>query len=195
MATTRQIEANRRNARKSTGPRSAEGKAISRLNALKTGIDARSHVIHGEDPCDLDTLAAEYRERFRPATPEARCLVDTLVNSEWLLRRLRRAEAEIWEYEAPDWADDDEEPHPLGLTFIRAREYLNRLQRRIDSTQRNYHRALKELQRLQPETPPAPSEIGFVPSLDLAPFPDPRPIAPDPPLLAPEVENLSPPIS
>ena len=38
MASIRQIEANRFNAKKSTGPRTAEGK--SRMNALKSGIDA-----------------------------------------------------------------------------------------------------------------------------------------------------------
>ena len=36
MATTLQIEANRRNAQNSTGPRTDQGKAVSRFNALKT---------------------------------------------------------------------------------------------------------------------------------------------------------------
>lgn len=40
MASIRQIEANRLNAKKSTGPRTAEGKSRSRMNALKSGIDA-----------------------------------------------------------------------------------------------------------------------------------------------------------
>ena len=82
MATIQQIEANRLNAQKSTGPRSVEGKAVSCLNALKTGIDAKSQVIPGEDPAHLETLTAEYRERWQPATPEERLLVDSLVNCE-----------------------------------------------------------------------------------------------------------------
>ena len=50
MASQKQTEANRLNAQKSTGPRSVEGKAASRMNALKSGIDARSNFIRGEDP-------------------------------------------------------------------------------------------------------------------------------------------------
>ena len=150
MATTQQIEANRLNAQNSTGPRSIEGKAVSRFNALKTGIDAKSQIIRGEDPAELDTLAAEYQQRWQPATPEQRLLVDTLIDCEWLLRRLRKAEAHLWEckmQELEAW-----KPKPeclLGDTLPRGCEEFSRLQRRIDSTSRNYHRALKELQRLE----------------------------------------------
>ena len=52
MATIQQIEANRLNAQKSTGPRSVEGKAVSCFNATKTGIDAKSQIIRGEDPAN-----------------------------------------------------------------------------------------------------------------------------------------------
>ena len=50
MASIRQIEANRFNAKKSTGPRTAEGKSRSRMNALKSGIDAQAETIPTEDP-------------------------------------------------------------------------------------------------------------------------------------------------
>jgi hypothetical protein len=65
MATIKQIEANRLNAQKSTGPRSTEGKAVTSMNALKSGIDAQSHIIRGEDHAQLQTLAAEYLERLQ----------------------------------------------------------------------------------------------------------------------------------
>src|SRR5262245_59807987 len=177
MATPKQIEANRRNARKSTGPRTVAGKAVSSMNALKTGIDAQSSVIRGEDPNTLQLLTAEYYDRYQPATPEARALVDTLISSDWLLRRLRAAEAQLWEhaFERQDRWDDDTGA-PLGHAFAANSQAFSRLQRRIDSAERNYHRALKELRRVQP-SPPSPDpppqpvvlpsasrEIGFVPS-------------------------------
>src|SRR5262245_7402704 len=177
MATPKQIEANRRNARKSTGPRTVAGKAVSSMNALKTGIDAQSSVIRGEDPNTLQLLTAEYYDRYQPATPEARALVDTLISSDWLLRRLRAAEAQLWEhaFERQDRWDDDTGA-PLGDAFAANSQAFSRLQRRIDSAERNYHRALKELRRVQP-SPPSPDpppqpvvlpsasrEIGFVPS-------------------------------
>ena len=48
MSSLKQIEANRLNAQKSTGPRSVEARAVSSQNALKTGIDALSLIIRGE---------------------------------------------------------------------------------------------------------------------------------------------------
>ena len=152
MATIQQIEANRLNAQKSTGPRSVEGKAVSCFNAIKTGIDAKSQIVRGEDPAELQTLTAEYQERWQPATPEQRLLVDTLIDCEWLLRRFRKSEAQLWQckmQKAEIW-----KPDPgclLGLAFDHGCEEFSRLQRRIDSTSRNYHRALKELQRLESE--------------------------------------------
>ncbi len=159
MATIRQIEANRRNAMKSTGPRSAEGKAASRFNAFKTGIDAQSTVIPGEDPRVLDELTAEYHERFRPATPDHRFLVDTLVNAEWQLRRLRQVEAQLWRCEW-DETPSDGIPLWLGRAYVRSTDRFTRLQRRIDAAERAYRRALEKLER--PSA--APLDAALLPS-------------------------------
>jgi hypothetical protein len=99
MPTIKQIAANRLNALRSSGPCSVAGKAVSSMNALQSGIDAKSNLIRGEDSAALETLTREYRERFLPATPEERLLVDTLIHDEWLLRRFRRIDAEILECE------------------------------------------------------------------------------------------------
>ena len=63
MSTLRQIEANRRNAQKSTGPTSVTGKAASSMNALKTGIHAKSLVLPSEKPADLEQLIDEYYQQ------------------------------------------------------------------------------------------------------------------------------------
>jgi hypothetical protein len=203
MATQKQIEANRLNSRKSTGPRTPAGKSVSRMNALKTGIDANSQVIRGEDPSALATLTAEYYDRYQPSTPEQRALVDTLISCDWLQRRLRLAESQLWEhaFERMDrW--DSETAAPLGEAFSSNSQAFSRLQRRIDSADRNYHRALKELRRLQPSPAPKsaphpgsqPSvEIGFVPQaspsasapprLRVKPLPQPPIDFPSPPLI------------
>jgi hypothetical protein len=137
MATQAQIDANRRNALKSTGPRTEQGKSTSRWNALKTGIEAASVVIPGEDPAELEQLTAEYHQQFRPPSAVERFLVDSMIMAEWRLRRYRQIESQLWA-ESPSFADAF-----AGNTTIA------RLQRRIDAAERSYHRALRELRRLQ----------------------------------------------
>ena len=175
MATPQQTEANRQNAQRSTGPRSPEGKAASRFNALKSGIDAQAQVIPGEDPAQLETLLAEYQERFDASTPERRMLVDTLVVCDWLFRRLNRAEASFWQYEAHRTESSFlSNNHPEGRVLFFGDKVFDRLQRRVNAIHRNYDRALKELQRLETAEPlEAPEEPQSV-------LPDPLPIPSQP---------------
>ncbi len=172
MSTTLQISANRRNSQLSTGPRSATGKAASSQNAFKTGIYSNSEIVRGENPAHLDALAAAYYSRFQPVLPEESCLVDILIHSEWILRRLRRAEAELCELNTLQ-SEDNFDPGELELA--RAVDcddsiVLLRLQRRVDSTQRNYLRALKELKQLQADRPAAQPVLPIPPQAEIAPI-------------------------
>ena len=67
MATSKQIEANRRNAQKSTGPRTPEGKAIVAQNALKHGFWSPEVVIKGEDAEEFEIFRAGLLEELAPA--------------------------------------------------------------------------------------------------------------------------------
>src|SRR6266481_9027696 len=159
MPTEAQINANRLNAQKSTGPTSPEGKAISSLNALKSGVDAWSHIIPGEDPAELEALTAAYLLHFHPADPNQIALVDTLISTEWTQRRLRRIEAQLWNYRVEcldknlshaDFLDASiQHNSPLGHSFQDALDPFTRIQRRIDGTNRMYLRTLKVLHDLQ----------------------------------------------
>ena len=97
MATPAQIDANRRNAQHSTGPRTPEGKERSRLNALRHGLAAQSALLPGEDPADLDALARRMREAHRPAPGLEEVLVERLVALAWKLRRTGGAEQALSE--------------------------------------------------------------------------------------------------
>src|SRR5206468_11769557 len=61
-----QLEANRRNAQKSTGPRTPEGKAVCRQNALKHGLTGNGVVVHPEDRERLKTRLAEWTRDLEP---------------------------------------------------------------------------------------------------------------------------------
>src|SRR5579864_4682701 len=174
MATIKQIDANRLNAQKSTGPRSVEGKARSSQNALKSGIDAESLIILGEDRAALEALTQEYVERFHPTTPEQRHYVDTLIRDDWQLRRLAKVDTQLWEYElAFPLKRDENAPH--GRAYASGSTTFFRLQRRMDSVERSYQRALRELQRLEAmeeeveQGHALPPKIGFVPKKSAEP--------------------------
>jgi hypothetical protein len=158
MATIKQIQANRLNSQKSTGPRSAEGKAASSQNALKSGIDSQSQIIRGEDPAALDALAAQYLLDHQPQSASERALVDILIDSEWTLRRLRKTEAHLWEYQFASLALSHKRVHPdkpfpkdqmLGEAFQNTADTFSRLERRRQNLQRAYHRTLLDLREIQ----------------------------------------------
>jgi hypothetical protein len=165
MPTQRQIEANRLNAQKSTGPRTPEGKAVSSQNALKSGLDADSQFVIGESGDEFAAFQHEYTTRFQPMTPEERFQVDTLIRNEWILRRLFRAEAHLWEYHVI--RADRSEGVSLGAALMAADQVFRRLQRRITLAERSYKEAFAELERLQrARTPLAGPQTGPQPQPD-----------------------------
>jgi hypothetical protein len=95
MATARQIEANRRNAQRSTGPRTESGKARSRLNALKHGNRAVAvlPVLPHENPKALARRVQEWTEDLQPATAQQRDLIAEAARLSWALERAEKAEA------------------------------------------------------------------------------------------------------
>ena len=152
MSSQLQIDANRRNSRKSTGPRTVAGKTASSQTALGSGLYAHSQIIIGENQSDFEDLAADFTSRYHPDSPVAQSLLDIAVHSEWILRRLRRAETGIWDYFIDDH-DYGADTTGLGRAFDCNDRTFARLQRRLYSLQRNFHRALKELDRLHSARP------------------------------------------
>jgi hypothetical protein len=196
MASPEQTEANRRNAQRSTGPRTAAGKSASRMNALKSGMHARSLIIFDESYSDLDDLMQEYFDRFQPATPEERALVDTLVNADWLLRRLRRIEPELWQTTYANYMEYGTKFRdvntPLAYIYGAISKEFDRVQVRINSFDRAYHRALMDLTRLQKERKAAePQPEAPAPSLE-SQAPNPESTAPNPKSRTPNPESVAP---
>jgi hypothetical protein len=153
MSTAKQIAANRRNAQKATGPRTAAGKAACRYNSIKHGLYATGQFIFDETPELLAELAAEYHEQYAPSDSEESLLIETLIASEWRLRRMRRMETHMWgaanltvQFKnlvkgfigGPD-------PCSPGDAFFTASLGFERHQRIVNSCERDYHRALQQL--------------------------------------------------
>ena len=88
MATQKQIEANRHNAQKSTGPKTPEGKAAVAQNAIKHGLYTWTLLLPEEDPAKYEALCDEYVAHYQPEGLEEIELVEQLVTGKWELTRL-----------------------------------------------------------------------------------------------------------
>jgi hypothetical protein len=137
MLSTARQAANAANARLSTGPRTAEGKAHASQNARKHGLTARDLVLREGEQEEFDDLLASYQAELDPQGPLEQDLFDQLLHAAWNLRRVRRLEAEL----APD------SPDPLLEDSLE--RTLQRLARYHSRAERTYFRALKELRALQ----------------------------------------------
>src|SRR4028118_2345060 len=99
MASDKQIQANRRNAQRSTGPKTPEGKDAVRLNATKHGLRSQEVLLPGDDGEALKELDENLRAELQPVGELENLLVDGIVAAHWRLSRLRRVEAGIFAWE------------------------------------------------------------------------------------------------
>ena len=93
MATRRQKKANRRNAKRSTGPRTPEGKARSSQNACKHGLFARDTVLPDENPEEFLDLIGTLEQELNAIGGFERRLVCHIADAEWRIRRIVRLES------------------------------------------------------------------------------------------------------
>jgi hypothetical protein len=91
MATKKQRDANRKNARKSTGPKSQAGKEVSRRNSLVHGLEAKVVLLDHEDPAAFENLRDAIYADYLPNGPRSAVdldMADQLVMTLWRLRRI-----------------------------------------------------------------------------------------------------------
>ena len=162
MTTKAQIKANRENAKKSTGPRTEEGKARVSLNALKHGLLARDAVLPSEDPAEFDRQLRDLEHDLRPENSLEFELVRQIADAQWRMRRLvrietaflagaieaRRSHEEIFN---PDNIQPGREGESqlLGAGLLGRTQALLHLARYDAHLSRRYYRAIAELGRLR----------------------------------------------
>jgi hypothetical protein len=168
MATEAQVHANRSNAQKSTGPRTAEGKAAVAQNAVKHGLSGRLDVIKGEDQEEFDRHREEIRNELAPAGTVESMLVERVASLSWRLKRAERMQNEVFDALLADGAtplaklarslagdrsEEDSEP-ALGRAVLKdfsGSRVLDRLlmyERRIEHSLRKTLDDLKKLRVL-----------------------------------------------
>ena len=147
MASRKQIRANRRNARKSTGPKSDAGKAASSANALSHGLTAaRTVVLPEEEPEDFELLRQGVVADLAPAGAMQEALAQRIAVLLWRLDRVARLEAELFAHghlakQRDSLAQSETQAlvsrglaEHLGDKALEAQGKLDELRRRIDMT-------------------------------------------------------------
>jgi hypothetical protein len=97
MTSLKQIEANRRNALKSTGPTTPEGKERSRCNAVRHGLTAETVIATLEDADDYQSFEAAVIADYDAESAVERELVLRLASLLWRLRRATGIETALFE--------------------------------------------------------------------------------------------------
>jgi hypothetical protein len=157
---SKKIEANQRNAQRSTGPRTPEGRAASSRNAIRTGLTATTiTVMPGESQDDLDQLSGAIRNEWNPSGDHENFLVNQMISARWRLERLAR-----WEHDALDKVIEGPEcffnkqqvrefeaksPDRLIVEALSRKNTIifDRIERYTRAAERAYSKAVKELQQ------------------------------------------------
>lgn len=148
MTSEAKIAANRRNAWRSTGPKTERGKERARLNALRYGMTAKQLVATNEDFGDFARFGAEMRATLAPADAVEEQLVDGIVVASWRLRRTWRTEAAMIQLAARR-VDTWDKADVAAVPISRVAQELERISRYESALERLIQRGYAALERRQ----------------------------------------------
>jgi hypothetical protein len=143
MTSLKQIEANRRNALKSTGPTTPEGKDRSRCNALRHGLTAETVIAALENAEDYQAFEAAVIADYDAESAVERELVLRLASVLWRLRRATGIETALFESVTAE--SDKVEYGSSRPTFVEATDRSDRNQLHLVATRQSDAAAGNEL--------------------------------------------------
>jgi hypothetical protein len=146
MTSPAKIEANRRNAQKSTGPTTPEGREVASRNALRHGLTAEKLVVLDEEAEDYAAHYEATRAALAPGDEVEEQLVERIALAGWRLRRAGRAEAAIVSWHQKEEASRNER---FGPAFGFALGDMSALMRYEAAIERSFQRAHVMLERRQ----------------------------------------------
>lgn len=144
MSTDAQIKANRENAKRSTGPATAEGKAASARNRFQHGFCGVFRILHFEIAANYEALLNALRDEHRPATPTEQILVDRMAQHHWLAQRAEFLQSSLFSE-----VHLDDHRQKLLTLYMRYQT----------SNERAFSKCFSDLQKLRADKRKA--EIGF----------------------------------
>jgi len=129
MVTTKQLEANRANAKKSTGPTTADGKKKSSRNSTRHGLTSKDVFVPEGLTHEFDALKEDLWQELQPATALQLTFFNQALAAAWKQIRCERAEAELADKVSTPGTDPLSDPNlqPTLRTIERAQAQANRL--------------------------------------------------------------------
>jgi hypothetical protein len=122
MTSEKKAEANRRNALKSTGPKTPEGKAAVSLNALKHALLSQEILLRGRRSGSPKGAGQKLRAELQPVGELENLLLDRIIASYWRLLRLGRIEAGIFAWERSEELAERAEREAHGYEWDEAED-------------------------------------------------------------------------
>jgi len=158
MVSEKRIEANRRNAQRSTGPRSIDGRARSSMNALRHGITGQVSIMNEEDRGAHDKFVQELITGLRPEGAVELQFASVIAEDFWRLQRIRAVENDMLALgNFSDAADIDVDHPEVHASLTRAQTFLDQSKdfERLTLYEQRINRAIeknrKQLAELQAE--------------------------------------------
>jgi hypothetical protein len=151
MVSEKQLEANRRNAQKSTGPKTAEGKSSSSRNNLRHGLTGQISLLPTEDREAHDAFCNELIESFNPETPMERQLANSIAEDSWRLNRAGAIENNMFALGHQHERREVQLALADAQTFLTQAAAFNLLTLYEQRINRNLQRNMKLLRDLQAE--------------------------------------------
>jgi len=214
MPTDKQRDANKRNAQKSTGPRTEEGKRKSSLNGLRHGLFAKNYTMTPDEKIEHGRLLEAYIGHFRPEDPITLDLVEELAMAKMRQKRAWALESDLLRIELIRQRESHDQDFPdekiegrlaLALEWlVDESNALETVRRYEGQLHRAWHKCLAQLERRlpppkdklqsEPNSAEAPSTQSITPAQPESPVsaapPAPELPTPDSCLLTPSDKSI-----
>jgi hypothetical protein len=151
MSTAAQSSASRANALLSTGPRTAEGKQTSRLNALRHGATSQTLILPGEDPAEYERAKSALMHDLRPATEGETLQAERVAENWWRLQRMYKVETSLLANRMEEFGAAGPEDLAVLFTDPKEMQRMRLFLRYLSAAERAYNKSLSDFRAMQKE--------------------------------------------
>jgi hypothetical protein len=138
------------------GPKTEEGKNVSKYNAIKHGLLSKEVFIENEKRKDFDGLREELYEALSPEGSVECLLVERIISNVWRLKRALYVETKTLEWYQNDYdllgsslGESEEQQERKSVKKMLSNESIETIQRYETTLERSVFKSLHELERLQ----------------------------------------------